>query len=310
MRVALFLALGAIVVLLWPSDARAHGMRSVYVEITEIAPGSARVTLRSQLPVSGVRLAADAPCAIDAERLSCPETLDGARVRAEGLGAIAGEAVVFLARMNGSTTTHLLTPAAPELAIDAHRSWPKVAAEYVRLGVVHIATGADHLLFLLALVLSLRRVRAVLVAETAFTLSHTISFSAASLGLVHVSPLAAEACIALSLVLVALDIGKDDVAADAKRGAALAFVFGLVHGLGFAGGLAEIGLPDRAIPAALAGFATGVEIGQVVFLAIVLLLLAAVRRARFDKPLTLALAYAIGAVGCFWLLERGRALFA
>ena len=94
-----------------------------------------------------------------------------------------------------------------------------------------------------------------------------------------------------------------------RQGAALAFVFGLVHGLGFAGGLAEIGLPDRAIPAALAGFAAGVEIGQVAFLAAVLALFALAARARkVERGLVLAATYAVGSIGCFWLFERLRAL--
>jgi hydrogenase/urease accessory protein HupE len=197
------------------------------------------------------------------------------------------------------------------------QSGASIAAGYVRLGFEHILTGYDHLLFLTALVLLLRRPRAVLLAETAFTISHSLSFSATALGLVRVSAPAAEAAIALSLVLVALDIGKDGdasnagggVGANAKKGAAMAFVFGLVHGLGFAGGLREIGLPEQHVPLALAGFAAGVEVGQVAFLAVVLLLVhLAVRRvprARFEP----ALAAVIGAVASYWLVERTLVLF-
>src|SRR5205809_535397 len=121
--------------------------------------------------------------------------------------------------------------------------WTAVAVDYVRLGIAHILHGADHLLFLLALVLYVRRPRAVLVTETAFTLSHSLSFSAVALGWVHVFAPTAEACIALSLVLVALDVGRAHAERDAARqGAAIALVFGLVHGLGFAGALSEVGL--------------------------------------------------------------------
>jgi hypothetical protein len=128
-------------------------------------------------------------------------------------------------------------------------------------------------------------------AETAFTLSHTLSFSASALGWVRVSAPAAEACIAVSLVLVALDAGRAARDAsrrapgdDAWKTAGLAFAFGLVHGLGFAGGLTEIGLPSSAVPAALIGFAAGVEIGQVAFLAIALAVLAVLERAPATGP--------------------------
>jgi hypothetical protein len=219
--------------------------------------------------------------------------------------------------LDGSTSSGCATGGNPRWAIPGPGAGAlSVAARYVALGIEHIAGGADHLLFLLALVLCLRTVRAVLLAETAFTLSHTLSFSASALGWVRVSAPAAEACIAVSLVLVALDAGRAARDAsrrapgdDAWKTAGLAFAFGLVHGLGFAGGLTEIGLPSSAVPAALIGFAGGVEIGQVAFLAIALAVLAVLERA----PRLLALAasagaLAIGGIGWCWLLERLAAL--
>ena len=300
--------------LLFAASASAHGMRSIYVEVAELSPGRARVTTRAQVPVSGVRITAALPCTLEggddgAQTLVCPDGIGGATLSIEGLGPIISEAVVWTSLADGTTSSHLVTTDAPSCTLpSAHVSSWRVARDYVGLGVRHIATGADHLLFLLALVLALKRVRAVLLAETAFTLSHSLSFSASALGWVHVSSGAAEACIALSLVLVALDIGRTEEPS-ARRGAALAFVFGLVHGLGFAGGLAEIGMPASAIPAALVGFAGGVEIGQVAFLAIVLVLFALARRTRAGRLAPTLGAYAVGIVGCFWLFERLRALF-
>jgi hypothetical protein len=129
-----------------------------------------------------------------------------------------------------------------------------------------------------------------------------------ALGWLRVSSAAAEAAIAVSLVLVALDAAaasaRDAPAATAARAAPLAFAFGLVHGLGFAGGLAEIGLPDRGIAWALVGFAGGVEAGQVLFLAALVALLALARRAAALRRLPLALAYGVGSAGVFLLLER------
>jgi hypothetical protein len=169
-------------------------------------------------------------------------------------------------------------------------------------------TGWDHLLFLAALAIALRRLRALLIAETAFTLSHTLTFTASALGLLHVSSAAAEACIALSLVLIALDAARaaerPSFVGATRQAAALAFVFGLVHGLGFAGGLAEIGLPDRAIGLALAGFAMGVESGQVLFLLALYGALTFAARTTRLRRLPHLIAYAVGSAGVFLLLER------
>src|SRR6185503_15521615 len=155
------------------------------------------------------------------------------------------------------------------------------------------------------LVLVLRRPRAVLLAETAFTLSHSLTFAATALGWLHVPSAWAEACIALSLVLLALDVERPGVPApSAMRGAAGALVFGLVHGLGFAGGLRELGLPDQAVLPALVGFGAGVELGQVAFLALVLLLSSLASRLKVWPRLVLASGYAAGAVSSFWLLQR------
>jgi HupE / UreJ protein len=321
----LLAALAIAVLLLFGGRANAHGMRSAYVEVDEVAPGRARVVVRAQVPVTGLVVSAESPCEVeDLEGtflLTCPGTVAGARLRIDGLGPIVSEAVVWTVLGDGLSASTLVTPSRPTLTLPARSApWLAIARQYVGLGVGHILTGGDHLLFLLGLVLVLRRVRAVLLAETAFTLSHSITFSASALGWVKVSAPAVEACIALSLVLVALEAmrrrenpvhrGDEPSTWPARGGAGLAFVFGLVHGLGFAGGLREIGLPDRAIPAALAGFAGGVEIGQVAFLAVLLALFALARRAeRAARALTFVSTYAVGAVGCFWLLERTHALF-
>jgi hydrogenase/urease accessory protein HupE len=183
-----------------------------------------------------------------------------------------------------------------------------VARRYVALGVEHIAIGVDHLLFLLALVLCLRRFAPVMLAETAFTLSHTLSFSASALGWIRVSSTAAEACIAASLVLIALDVTRPQRDAQWKV-ACLAFAFGLVHGLGFAGALAEVGLPSSEVPAGLIGFAGGVELGQIIFLVIAVAALRLLERVPRIAPVAIqAGACTVGGTGCFWLLERIGAL--
>jgi hydrogenase/urease accessory protein HupE len=177
------------------------------------------------------------------------------------------------------------------------------------LGVEHILAGIDHLLFVLALLLIVRGSRRIVATITAFTIAHSLTLVAATLGWVHVPGPPVEAIIALSIVFVAAEVvhelrGKEGLTARAPW--VVAFSFGLLHGLGFAGALAEVGLPQKAIPVALLTFNVGVELGQLLFVAVVLLLGAVFGRLMAAKPAwtTGAVAYGIGAVAAFWTLER------
>ena len=291
-------------------------MRTAYLEIVEgerdvaLASGKVTFTDATVVPrfpdcqVTGDE--GDPARNVRALALRCPGGLTGRTVTIDGLGPVLTEAVVRIVRPDRTVLSHILTRDRPAWRVPgADPSWLAIGAQYVRLGVEHIATGLDHLLFLLALVLLVRRPRAVLVTETAFTLSHSISYSATALGLVHASAPAAEACIALSLVLVALDIGQPGRALDAAvEGPIIALVFGLVHGLGFAGALSDVGLPDHAVASALVGFGLGVEIGQVAFLAVVLGALALLARTAWVPRVALAGAYLVGAVGSYWFVQR------
>jgi hypothetical protein len=181
MRAAV-LALAAALIAAAARPASAHGMRSAYIEITQTAPERARIAIRGNLPVLGVELAAAAPCAVattadTGTEMRCRGALPGAALTVTGLGPIASEAVILLTFLDGTTATAVVTAGSPSWRIPdaADPGMLTVAGRYVRLGALHIATGADHLLFLLALVLCLRTLRAVMLAETAFTLSHTLS---------------------------------------------------------------------------------------------------------------------------------------
>jgi hydrogenase/urease accessory protein HupE len=306
----LLVFLAALLALVFAAPAFAHGTATFSVDVTEVAPGKALVRARSSKPdAPSPRVTFDAPCSEaaadddgDALVVTCPGALAAKTLHVEGLGPLVSEAIVVVSLRDGRRLSRVLTRDDSSFTVPEVQGRASIAAGYVRLGVAHILTGYDHLLFLLALVLLLGRWRAVLLAETAFTVSHSLSFSATALGLVHVSAPAAEAAIALSLVLVALDIGRTQEAA--AKGAMMAFVFGLVHGLGFASGLSDVGLPEQHVAWALLGFAGGVEIGQVAFLAVALvgvhLLARRVPRARFEP----GLAVLIGGVASFWLLER------
>lgn len=308
--------------------ASAHATRSASIEIVEMAPGEALLHVRTELAGDAVGVATTAPCRLapmdagpaadpsadplqQTRRLTCPGSVAGAPLTVSGLGPIVTQAIVLYRLADGRSGSTLVRAAAPAVSLPRDVSAREIARTYVGSGVWHILQGYDHLLFLLLLVLNLRTVASVLVAETAFTLSHSLSFSATALGWIRVSPLAAEACIALSLVLMALDI-RSGRPAPARHGASLAFVFGLVHGLGFAGALAEFGLPDHDVALALAGFAGGVEIGQVLFLAAVLGLvhgLTATRAAWLARLEPLAVP-ALGGVSTYWLIDRVAAILA
>jgi hydrogenase/urease accessory protein HupE len=184
-----------------------------------------------------------------------------------------------------------------------------VVRTYLVLGIEHILTGADHLLFVLALVILVGPTRRLLWTITAFTVAHSITLAAATLGFVHVPPPPVEASIALSILFLAVEIihartGRPGLTQRAPW--MIAFAFGLLHGLGFAGALSEIGMPVNAIPLALFFFNVGVEIGQLLFIAAVLVLMKALVQLplprgewRWKLPV-----YAIGSVAAFWTVLR------
>jgi len=179
---------------------------------------------------------------------------------------------------------------------------------YGRIGVEHIMFGYDHLLFVLGLLLLVDSWRTLLKTITAFTVAHSLALALAVLGVVEIPSAPVEASIALSIVLVALELTRS---ADApptltrRYPWAVAFAFGLVHGLGFAGALAEIGLPADALALALLAFNLGVELGQVLFVAAMLAPLAVLRRLTTTWPaLRLAPAYAIGSLAVAWMIAR------
>jgi hypothetical protein len=318
LRAAALLGLAVLALSATPRAASAHGMRTAFLELDEVAPGRAAARFRTTLRDSALIPRFPDGCRIVKQKdsshglanvgfyvLECDGPLAGRVVGMHGLGPVVTEAVVLVTLAGGELASHVLTRDSPTWELPRGNAWVDVARPYVRMGIEHILSGADHLLFLLLLVLTLKRPKPVLWAETAFTASHSISFSATALGWIAVSPLAAEACIALSLVLVALDVGREpSLRSTSRRGAAVAFVFGLVHGLGFAGGLAEAGLPDMHIGHALLGFALGVEIGQVAFLVVALVAVGLLMRTRLGRPLALVAAFAIGAVSSLWLIER------
>ena len=245
------------------------------------------------------------------ERLSiaCPGGLNGGTIAIDGLGATMTDVLVRIEFADGTTWTQRLKPSVPAAVIPNTASRLQTAAVYLKLGVEHILSGVDHLLFVLAIIILTRGGWKLVKTVTAFTLSHSITLTAATLGFVHVPHQPVEAIIALSIVFVATEIvkvrrGIKSITASAPW--LVAFSFGLIHGLGFAAGLSDAGLPVLNIPTALLFFSLGVESGHFLFIGVVMSLIALARRVRIPFPRWTELVppYAIGSIAMFWVIQR------
>lgn len=242
-------------------------------------------------------------------RIRRPGGLEGTSVRILGLQATQTDVLVRIERIDGSSQTLRAAPEAPRFAIEVQAARGDVARTYLRLGVEHILSGFDHLLFVLALVLLVMGRRRLFWTITAFTGAHSLTLAAATLGWVHVPPPPVEASIALSIVFLAHEIASARAGRPGLTSRSpwiVAFLFGLLHGLGFAGALSEVGLPANAIPVALLFFNVGVEIGQLLFIAAVLVIIAGAGRLRLPRtewswrlP-----TYAVGTIAAYWTFER------
>jgi hydrogenase/urease accessory protein HupE len=249
--------------------------------------------------------------------LSCTGGIVGGAIAIEGLAATVTDVIVRLSRADNAVQTVRLTPSAPSFIVEAMPGQWEVAATYLKLGVEHILLGIDHLLFVLALLILVKGWRRLVGTITAFTVAHSITLAAATLGVVQVPGPPVEAVIALSILFVAVEIihrRQGRVGLTESRPWVVAFIFGLLHGLGFASALSEVGLPQYAIPVALLFFNAGVEIGQLFFIACIAavtacaVLIAKSQNSNIAKRAFAAsdavAAYIIGTVAAFWLVER------
>jgi hypothetical protein len=242
--------------------------------------------------------------------------LAGAEIRVDGLDVAATDAVVHFSG-EGRELTAALRPDAPTLTIPLDPGGSRLALgrTYVALGLRHILHGPDHLLFLLGLLLLVRkrtapdrRARAVEIARTitAFTVAHSVTLALAVGGVVRIPPAPVEATIALSVLLLAVELARPEAAPGRHRPWIVAFACGLLHGFGFAGALAQVGLPAGQIPAALLLFNVGVEAGQLAFVVAVVAGLHAAQRLPWRAPAWASRvpAYVIGSLAAFWCIER------
>jgi hydrogenase/urease accessory protein HupE len=307
-------------------NALAHEVRPGYLEIRQANPerlevlwkvparGEMRLALRPRFPENcrpvgeTIRLQS-ADAYTERSTIACPGGLDGHAIAIDGLTATLTDVLVRVVRSDDSMQVVRLTASTPSFVVEAVPSRFQIAGTYLRLGVEHILLGIDHLLFVLALLILVRSGRRLVATVTAFTVAHSLTLAAATLGFVHVPQSPVEAVIALSIMFVAAEIvhGRHGRSRLTERWPWLvAFIFGLLHGFGFAGALSQVGLPQQAIPLALFFFNLGVEAGQLIFIAAMLGLLAAGRRTMAKQPAwTWRLTpYAIGSVAAYWTLDR------
>jgi hydrogenase/urease accessory protein HupE len=323
-----WLLLVALVFAFSAGGACAHEVRPAYLEITERRDGHADLIWRQ--PSQGALAVALRPAISGGLTDRAPDRLqqshnvvtaqwrsvdlhehglDGREVRIEGLDCTITDALVIVHLASGDTIQQILTPASPNFTIDA-RAGAAVWA-YLRLGIEHILTGVDHLLFVFGLILLSANFRSLLKTITAFTVAHSITLALTALKLLSLKPELVEAMVAFSILFLAVELVRQrrgEIGLTLRHPWIIAFGFGLLHGAAFAGALKEIGLPEGNIPAALFLFNVGVEIGQLLFVSLVCGLLWALRRVALPEwtpavARTVAI-YGIGSFSMFWFLER------
>jgi hydrogenase/urease accessory protein HupE len=241
--------------------------------------------------------------------IDCEATLAGRSVSLSGMESTPADALLRYQSANDITQAARLTAANPIAVIMQKPDRWQVARTYFVTGVEHILMGYDHLLFVLCLVLLLNGAWRVAATVTAFTIAHSLTLVATTLELISVPGPPVEAAIALSIVFLAVEILKrkpGERRLSERFPWVVAFLFGLLHGFGFAGALAEIGLPQGEVPMALLTFNLGVEAGQLVIVGVALLALWALRRmhALYAARAQIISAYAIGSIAVMWLLQR------
>ncbi len=262
----------------------------------------------------GMQAAADA--GLETMLVSCPAGLEGQRIGVQYKLFNPSLSTLFrLSSANGTTRTAVVPPDQMEWIVPAATNWRNVARDYFILGLKHIWSGIDHLLFVTGLLLLARTPRRVCVAVTGFTLAHSVTLSLSALGFVRFPVAPIEAGIALSILFLAREIACPNPDSLARRfPVVVSSSFGLLHGFGFAAALNEVGIPSHEIAPALLFFNGGVEAGQLAFIACVCALIAVgygAARLAGVPPVRLALdrvevigAYALGIPASFWLFQR------
>lgn len=348
-------ALGMTCLLVFAVPVQAHPLAPALLELRELDAGRHAVLWRTsvarargtdvqpQLPAHCRTLSAPAVSTEDNQSLvlrwqvDCGATgLAGQPIRIRGLEHAPINVILRVQDRDGAVATTLLDRDMPVQLLPAPQTPPPVFRHYLVLGVEHLLLGLDHLLFVLGLVLLMRQrrgiagdargnagaadhahgLRSLVVTVTAFTLGHSVTLALATLGFVRINPALTELAIALSILVLALEITRPRPDSWMRtRPWLMALSFGLLHGLGFAGALAEVGLPQGEIPLALLAFNLGIELGQLLLVATILAIawlwqrVATQALRRADGLLSVLLpSYLIGSLGAYWCIERSLSL--
>jgi hypothetical protein len=314
-RKSLLLLIAVLTLLAAP--ARAHEMSLAEMEVRETGPGEFlwRWSAANDKRPMGDDLVPRWPngCAVAPNLVRCSAGLKG-RLTMEGVGERYSAALVKITWLDGQSSAYTLTGAQQSVELfgsaEDRRGRGEIAWAYTMLGVEHILGGIDHLFFVAGLLFLVGFRRRLIWTITAFTLAHSVTLALSVLGLLTLRSAPVEACIALSIVLVATEALRDRETLARRLPALVSFLFGLVHGLGFAGALKDIGLPESHLPLALLTFNVGVELGQ---LAMVLLAFVLVRLPLPDRYFLLArrpALYVVGGLAAYWSWERVAAIVA
>jgi hydrogenase/urease accessory protein HupE len=314
------------IVLGFGTAAHAHEARPGFLELRETGPetysllwkkptgGEIEIQIAPSIP-DGCRLATPdrqqlTPGAMIVRgTLTCPGGLAGRSIAIAGLEATITDVLVRVRHADGRLESHLLRPATPSITLGGATSATDRALGYVQLGVQHILLGVDHLLFVLGLLLIVRDRWTLLKTITAFTVAHSITLAVATLGYASFPAPPLNAAIALSILFLGPEIvrtWRGETSFTIRHPWVVAFAFGLLHGFGFATGLTAMGLPRAEVPLALLLFNVGVELGQLGFVVLVLLLERSFRVLEIRWPTMVARlpGYAVGTLGAYWTLQR------
>jgi hydrogenase/urease accessory protein HupE len=315
-----------------PNLVLAHPLSPALLEVQEYHDGRAEVRWKTsllRLPGSRVHPSLPTHCRtltspIRTEELASlstrwtvdctPQGLVGQRIGVEGLSGAKIDALLRVTLADGRLVQRVVRSGQPFLRVPERESALDVTRDFIGLGFRHILTGSDHLLFVFGLLILVSGARLLVQTITAFTVGHSMTLSLAVLGFANVPSGAVEVGIALSIFLLAVELARPETAPATPLRRfpwAMAVLFGLLHGLGFAGALSEIGLPMGEIPLALFSFNLGIEVGQLLFAAVVLIARSMLMTRWTQRPAWAAWLpiYAMGSLATFWCLEQTSALF-
>lgn len=306
----LMLAGAAVLALLGATVAHGHEMTMAEMELRETAKGEFlwNWTARERGANDDLKPVWPSGCVADGSMLRCGAGGMQGTLAIDGVGQRYSAAIVKVVWLDGQSRVYTLTSGQPTVqlygAADDPRGVGEIATAYLVLGVEHILSGFDHLMFVISLLFLVGFNKRLVATITAFTFAHSLTLASSAMGWLTLRPPPVEATIALSILLVAGEALHSRQTLSRRWPALVAFLFGLVHGLGFAGALKQIGLPDNHLLVALLTFNVGVEAGQLMVVGLAFAAWRALHRfAAFRQARTPAL-YGIGGVAAYWAIGR------